>query len=140
MNKRTDQQLQEFLDVHLRSHGTASSTAPDEEEMQAYKRLFDGLSAEPADMFLPYSFAATLARMVQRKAQNRREIKTFVLYGLGLCIALLITASILYTAPDNAYILLEKGFLRLAIPLFVTLTGFGLIQLADYWLIKRIRS
>ncbi|GAB4037206.1 hypothetical protein [Spirosoma gilvum] len=140
MNSLTDQQLQELLDAQFRRRDKTTPLPADEEDVRIYQRLFEELASEPPQLSLSYSFAANVTRQIQKQALDRSERRTFVLYGLSVLFLIGAAIGVLTAASDHAVRELTGTFARLGLPMLLTLLGLGLIQWADYRLVKRERT
>ncbi|UFH52889.1 hypothetical protein [Spirosoma sp. KNUC1025] len=140
MNKLTDQQIQQWLQMQRRSGEKRTETGSDETEFELYNRLFDELAAEPANTTLPYLFAANVTRQIQQQVITRNETRVFVLYGATILFIFLITGLILFAAHREALTAFELGLSRLAMPLFLLVMSIILIQWADYRFVKRLEK
>lgn len=137
MNPLTDQQLQELLDAQFRQHNNTPPPDIANGDFGLYQHLFEALATEPPQTVLPYSFAANVTRQIQKKELARSERRTWVLYGLSLLLLPAVTVGILILAPGYPiHKLMETGS-RFGLPALLVLAGFGLVQWADYRLIKR---
>ncbi|WP_338876521.1 hypothetical protein WBJ53_12815 [Spirosoma sp. SC4-14] len=139
MDKRTDSQLQEWLDKQVRAKQRTESLNESDEDFLLYKRLFTELSNEPAHS-LSHSFAPNVIRQIQQRSLARREARLFLFYGLGLSLTLILTGSILFAAQNEALTALQQAFSRLGIPILFGLLLVALIQGADYYLLNRVRK
>ncbi|WP_080057111.1 hypothetical protein [Spirosoma aerolatum] len=137
MNQLNDQQLQELLDAQFRNHDNSTPIHTDDREFRLYQWLFEELSSEPPQTALSYSFAITTTRLIQKQELARTERRAFVLYSLGVLVGVGIAIGLLTMAPDNALSELANTFSRFGLSMLLILVGFGLIQWADYRLIKR---
>jgi hypothetical protein len=140
MDKLTDQQLQELLEIQRRNPSDSAQLNADHEDVLFYNRLFDELANEPSGAYVSYSFAPTVIREIQQNALSQSEFKTFVVYGVGTLISLITTGFILFLLQKEALTLLLQALGKFGLPVLVTVAGFGIIQWADYRLLKRIQK
>src|SRR3954469_23997367 len=94
--KLTDEEIQQLLEKELAAPNT---TGASENDLTAYRLLFDALKKEPAGG-LPYNFAAKLTRQLQSRKNRTADIK-FYLLALFLPIAFLAGAYTILHLFDN---------------------------------------
>jgi|GEM_PF-1488934 len=138
MDRLTDSQLQELLDQQVRKQ--EKNELPDElsNDFLLYRRLFTELSAEP-NYSLSYTFAPTVVRQVQQQALARSEARIVAFYGFSVLLVIVLVGILLSTAQPGVLTLAQQVVSRFGVPVLFTLFVFGLIQWADYYVLKRLR-
>ncbi len=98
MKKLTDEQLQSLLDD---GHGfnTGNLPAPDRQQLEDYRSLFQKLKQEPPEG-LPYNFASKVSTQLKLKLKRQSDIR-FNLFALLGIVAGLLTIYGMLTLMDN---------------------------------------
>lgn len=138
MDRLTDSQLQELLDLQVKNQERNELPDDSNEDLLFYKQLFTELSQEP-DYSLSYTFAPTVVRQVQQQALARSEARIVAFYGFSVLLIVMLVGILLSTAQPGALTLAQQVVNRFGVPVLFALFVFGLIQWADYYVLKRLR-
>ena len=130
MKRDYDQNLQRLLD----KKAVPSSTSEDQ-HLKAYQQLYDGLAQPPGIKLCP-DFADHVVQQAMRLKSTQETSYWWV--ALALVLSLGLSGIILYYIDFNFLIMLMHWLSSIKTILLFGGMMWLLIQIADYWLVKKI--
>ncbi len=100
MKKLTDEQIQSLLDD---DHGadTGNLSAPDRQQLEGYRSLFQKLNQEPPEG-LPFNFASKVSTQLKLKLKRQSDIRFNLLALLGVLAGMLLVYGMLILMDNTA--------------------------------------